>query len=395
MYGLTGTTMLDGIGEYIRAEGASDRSMLVLASTLLIAGFGFKMAVVPFQMWVPDVYQGAPTPVAAFLSVGSKAAAFAVVIRIFFGSLNAEFLSDDWSMIYAVLAAVSMTVGNIMAIVQTDIKRMLGYSSVAQAGNILVGARCDFRRGRRVRVGRGRCPVLPRRILVLRTWLRSSLVIAISQQRINSDTIADYAGMWAPVADSRVGTRRRAHFSHRHPAHRWLLGQDLHLQRRHSSRHGVARDHWCPEQRCRRVLLSRRGTPDVPRSRGGGACGSRGYFHRSRVECGPGCPPPRAWVAIRHRSHAADRRRSGSRRIVRGNSRVPGSPRSKSNSPPQQTDVDVEPLDALSRARCWPARMSNPPALLAVPPHGRRGVAGPQPRLPRHRRTDRCALFPR
>jgi NADH-quinone oxidoreductase subunit N len=106
---------------------------------LILAGFAFKMALVPFQMWVPDVYQGAPTPVAAFLSVGSKAAAFAVVLRIFFEGLNAEILSNDWAMIFAILAAASMTIGNIFAAAQSNIKRMLGYSSVAQAGNFAVG----------------------------------------------------------------------------------------------------------------------------------------------------------------------------------------------------------------------------------------------------------------
>ena len=89
LYGVTGSTMLPEIAESIQANGEQYRSLLVLSMVLLIAGFGFKMAVVPFQMWVPDVYQGAPTPVAAFLSVGSKAAAFAVVTRIFFEALGA------------------------------------------------------------------------------------------------------------------------------------------------------------------------------------------------------------------------------------------------------------------------------------------------------------------
>ena len=137
LYGVTGTTILPEIAQVIQGNGETNRSVLVLAMALLVAGFGFKMAVVPFQMWVPDVYQGAPTPVSAFLSVGSKAAAFAVVTRIFFEALDAKFLSDDWSMVFAILAAVTMTAGNVMAIVQTDIKRMLGYSSVAQAGRPL------------------------------------------------------------------------------------------------------------------------------------------------------------------------------------------------------------------------------------------------------------------
>ena len=139
LYGLSGSTFVPEIATFIGENASDNRSLLILASTLIIAGFGFKMALVPFQMWVPDVYEGAPTPVAAFLSVGSKAAAFAVVLRIFFEGLNAEILSNDWAMIFAVLAAISMTVGNIFALIQSNIKRMLGYSSVAQAGNFAIG----------------------------------------------------------------------------------------------------------------------------------------------------------------------------------------------------------------------------------------------------------------
>jgi NADH-quinone oxidoreductase subunit N len=95
--------------------------------------------VVPFQMWVPDVYTGAPTPVTAFLSVASKAAGFAVVLRIFYEGLPAEVASSSWTDVFAVIAAVSMTVGNLLALVQTNIKRLFGYSSIAQAGYLMVG----------------------------------------------------------------------------------------------------------------------------------------------------------------------------------------------------------------------------------------------------------------
>ena len=194
LYGITGTTLLVDIAAAIQADGESYRGLLVVSMVLLIAGFGFKMAVVPFQMWVPDVYQGAPTPVAAFLSVGSKAAAFAVVMRIFFEALGADFLSDDWSMIFAVLAAVSMTLGNVMAIVQTDIKRMLGYSSIAQAGNFLVGLAAISVTGEEFTLGGSGV------LLFVAAYAFTNLgafvaIIAISQ-RIGSDQIKDYAGMW-------------------------------------------------------------------------------------------------------------------------------------------------------------------------------------------------------
>lgn len=204
LYGVTGTTSLDGIATAIDAVGSDNRSVLVLAMVLLIAGFGFKMAIVPFQMWVPDVYQGAPTPVAAFLSVGSKGAAFAVVTRIFFEALPAKFLSDDWSMIFAVLAAVSMTFGNVMAVVQKDIKRMLGYSSIAQAGTFMIGLAAISVTNDEFTLGASGV------LFFVAAYAFTNLgafigIIAISQ-RIGSDLIADYAGMWkrAPLLTATV-----------------------------------------------------------------------------------------------------------------------------------------------------------------------------------------------
>jgi len=194
LYGLTGTTFLTEIGSYIQANPDENRALLVVATTLLIAGFGFKMAIVPFQMWVPDVYQGAPTPVAAFLSVGSKGAAFAVVTRVFFEALGADFLSDDWSLVFAVLAAASMTIGNVMALLQTDIKRMLGYSSIAQAGNFVIGLAAISVAGEEFTLGASAI------LLFVAAYAFTNLgafiaIIAISQ-KIGSDEIKDYAGMW-------------------------------------------------------------------------------------------------------------------------------------------------------------------------------------------------------
>jgi NADH-quinone oxidoreductase subunit N len=194
LYGVTGTTYLTEIADAIRADGDTNRSVLVVSMVLLIAGFGFKMAVVPFQMWVPDVYQGAPTPVAAFLSVGSKAAAFAVVTRVFFEALGEDFLSDDWSTIFAVIAAVSMTLGNLLAVVQTDIKRMLGYSSIAQAGTFLIGLAAISVPGEEFTLGASSV------LFFLAAYAFTNLgaficIIAISQ-KIGSDKIADYSGMW-------------------------------------------------------------------------------------------------------------------------------------------------------------------------------------------------------
>ena len=143
LYGATGTTNLAGIAESVaNSEGSP---LLLLAIILVAAGMGFKIAAVPFHMWAPDVYEGSPTPVTAFLSVGSKAASFAMLIRIFVEGLPG--LIADWQLIFWVLAAITMTVGNIAAITQTNTKRMLAYSSVAHAGYVLIGLVAGTGRG--------------------------------------------------------------------------------------------------------------------------------------------------------------------------------------------------------------------------------------------------------
>ena len=138
VYAFTGSTHLDVIAGSISSGSVPFGSNAMLVGiTLIVVGFGFKISMVPFQMWVPDVYEGSPTPVAAFLSVASKAAGFAVLLRVFyvaFGSVDV-----DWSVLFAVLAVLSMTVGNLVAILQSNVKRLLGYSTIAQAGYILVG----------------------------------------------------------------------------------------------------------------------------------------------------------------------------------------------------------------------------------------------------------------
>src|SRR5713226_7927617 len=112
---------------------------------LLAVGFGFKIAAVPFHMWTPDAYQGAPTCVTAFMSAGTKVAAFAAFLRVFTVAFLP--LTWDWRPFVWVLAALSIVVGSVLAIAQTDIKRMLAYSSIAQAGFILVGATAGNQQG--------------------------------------------------------------------------------------------------------------------------------------------------------------------------------------------------------------------------------------------------------
>ena len=142
-YGVAGTTSLAGIADAL--AGSEGSLLLSLALILLGAGMGFKIAAVPFHMWAPDVYEGAPTPVTAFLSVGSKAASFAMLLRILLEGIPG--LVADWQVFFWALAAVSMTVGNIAAITQSNIKRMLAYSSIAHAGYVLIGVVAASDRG--------------------------------------------------------------------------------------------------------------------------------------------------------------------------------------------------------------------------------------------------------
>jgi NADH-quinone oxidoreductase subunit N len=143
MYGLSGTTNLRVMATTFAAQEHDPR--LVLAVILVVAGVGFKIAAVPFHMWAPDVYEGAPTPITAFLSVGSKAASFAMLIRIFLEGLPS--MNADWRLLFEALAIVTMTVGNVAALTQSNVKRMLAYSSIAHAGYVLIGIVAGTSRG--------------------------------------------------------------------------------------------------------------------------------------------------------------------------------------------------------------------------------------------------------
>jgi len=154
LYGLSGTTNLRNIATALVGQERDPR--LVLAVILVVAGMGFKIAAVPFHMWAPDVYEGAPTPITGFLSVGSKAASFAMLLRIFVESLPAMRVSTaagmagpvvGWGTLFYVLSVVTMTVGNFAALTQSNLKRMLAYSSIAHAGYLLIGVVAGTSRG--------------------------------------------------------------------------------------------------------------------------------------------------------------------------------------------------------------------------------------------------------
>ncbi len=136
VFGATGSTNLDKIANAI-AAGAGQDPLLVVGTGLLLVGFGFKISSVPFHMWTSDVYEGAPTSITAFIATGSKAAAFAALLRVLLASVRPAQL--DWAVLLWVLAVLSMTVGNVIAIAQQNLKRMLAYSSIAHVGYMLVG----------------------------------------------------------------------------------------------------------------------------------------------------------------------------------------------------------------------------------------------------------------
>lgn len=145
IYGVTGTTYLPEIGNAMAhyaaiAPGEPGLFALIAAGVIfLVIGFGFKVAAAPMHLWAPDAYEGAPTPVTGFFSVGPKGAAFAAILRVFMIGFGVAEFAARWTMAFAVLAVVSMFIGNITALLQSNVKRMMAYSSIAQAGYILVG----------------------------------------------------------------------------------------------------------------------------------------------------------------------------------------------------------------------------------------------------------------
>ena len=193
VFGFTGTTHLGGI-EAALADGGAREPGLLLGVVLIASGFAFKIGAVPFHMWMPDVYEGAPTPVTAYLSVASKAAGFAVILRIFFEAFGKPgWLFDDWSVLFGVLAVVTMSIGNLLAIQQSNIKRLLAYSGVAQAGYILVGLAAAN--------AAGQSGIMFYLAIYSLANLGAFIAVIAISNKIGSDEISDYSGMFkrAPV----------------------------------------------------------------------------------------------------------------------------------------------------------------------------------------------------
>ncbi|MFQ5511970.1 MAG: NADH-quinone oxidoreductase subunit N [Candidatus Krumholzibacteriia bacterium] len=137
LYGVCGTTNFGGIAGAIAERGLAREPYFLLAVALILAGLGFKVSSVPFHMWTPDVYQGAPTPITSFMATAVKAASFAAFLRLFHVCFMES--QGQWASLVSVLAVLTMTVGNVVALVQRNLKRMMAYSSIAHAGYILIG----------------------------------------------------------------------------------------------------------------------------------------------------------------------------------------------------------------------------------------------------------------
>jgi NAD(P)H-quinone oxidoreductase subunit 2 len=187
LYGLSGgETRLDAIAAGLAAGGSGVKLGVVVALIFAIAGIAFKISAVPFHQWTPDVYEGSPTPVVAFLSVGSKSAGFALAIRLLVSAFPA--VREEWVFVFTALAILSMVLGNVVALAQTSMKRMLAYSSIAQAGFVIIGAVINTEEG------------YASAIFYLFTYLFMNLggfaCIILFSLRTGSDRISDYAGLY-------------------------------------------------------------------------------------------------------------------------------------------------------------------------------------------------------
>jgi NADH-quinone oxidoreductase subunit N len=186
LYGATGTIQLTELAARLPVAMEATGTLVGLGWLLLAIGLFFKVAAVPFHVWTPDVYVGAPTPVTAFLAVGSKAAAFAILVRIFYQGLAP--LVVDWQVVIAAVAAVTMIWGNLAAVTQSNVKRMLAYSSIAHAGYVLLGVLAATEDG----LWAVLFYMLAYSFITLGTF---ATVILLERREYAGETYADYAGL--------------------------------------------------------------------------------------------------------------------------------------------------------------------------------------------------------
>jgi hypothetical protein len=254
LYGISGSTWLMRIAPALHPSSES-AALGVLGVALLLVGFGFKVASAPFHMWVPDVYEGAPTTVTALMSAGVKAAAFGAFLRVFLVPLAA--VSAQWRPAVAVLAVVSMVLGNLGALAQSNLKRMLAYSSIAHAGYLLTAVVACAGRG-----GRGR-PLLPRGLRGGEPGRVRGPGRPGQQRRARAAVVGRPGGAGrAPPRPGR-GPDRVPHLPDRGAGVRGLRGEVLPLQRRGLGGLRGPGGGRRPHERRLRVLLPARGGRDV------------------------------------------------------------------------------------------------------------------------------------
>lgn len=194
LYGLTGSLDINVMSQSIGAMAEGKRRIILIAFTFVIVGFGFKVAMAPFHFWAPDAYEGAPTPVTAFFSVLPKAAGLAAMVRVLLIMFSGA--GVDWLRIIEVLAILTMTVGNVVAIWQTNIKRMLAYSGIAHVGYILIGLVAAGVAGSNTLLGReGIFSVLIYLVVYLFMNLGAFAVVVVVSNSLKSDNIEKYAGL--------------------------------------------------------------------------------------------------------------------------------------------------------------------------------------------------------
>ena len=263
VYGVGGSTRLDrhrrGAREHRRRAGVP---IVTLAMIFVIVGFAFKVSAVPFHVWAPDTYEGAPTPVTAFLAVASKAAGFVALIKIVFFCFAAR--PDIIQPVFFVLSVASMTVGNLIALRQTNVVRMLAYSGIAQAGFMLA----PFAWSRQQGVQALQAIVIYLVIYAAMNLGAFAVVIAVAR-KTRSAEIDSFGGLFTYMPGADGGDDALPRLAHRHPAARWLVRQVRRVQgaRRGQHRHvGIRpRDHHGGQHRDRGVLLPAGGPGDVVR----------------------------------------------------------------------------------------------------------------------------------
>jgi NAD(P)H-quinone oxidoreductase subunit 2 len=187
LYGLSGgETSLSAIAQKLTAVNGGQSLALAIALVFVIAGIAFKISAVPFHQWTPDVYEGSPTPVVAFLSVGSKAAGFALAIRLLVTVFG--LVSEQWRFIFIALAILSMILGNVVALAQTSMKRMLAYSSIGQAGFVMIGLTAG--------TDAGYSSMIFYLLIYLFMNLGAFACVILFALRTGTDQIAEYSGLY-------------------------------------------------------------------------------------------------------------------------------------------------------------------------------------------------------